>query len=44
MREVAIIGVGSTVFGKFPEKALDEQGGEAAWAALKDGGVEPKDI
>jgi benzoylsuccinyl-CoA thiolase BbsB subunit len=44
MREVAIIGVGSTVFGKFPERALDELGGEAARAALKDGGVEPKDI
>jgi benzoylsuccinyl-CoA thiolase BbsB subunit len=44
MREVAIIGVGSSVFGKFPEKTLDELGREAAQAALKDGGVEPKDI
>lgn len=44
MREVAIIGVGSTVFGKFPERTLDELGREAAWAALKDGGVEPKDV
>ena len=44
MREVAIIGVGSTVFGKFPERPLDELGREAAWAALKDGGVAPKDI
>jgi len=44
MRQVAIIGVGSTVFGKFPQKALFELGSEAAWAALKDGGVNPKDI
>ena len=44
MREVAIIGVGSTVFGKFPERTLDELGGEAARAALKDGGVEAKAI
>jgi len=44
MREVAIIGVGSTVFGKLPEKTLDELGGEAALAALTDAGVAPKDI
>lgn len=44
MREVAIIGVGSTVFGKFPERTLDELGREAAWAALKDGGVDPRDV
>jgi len=44
MREVAIIGVGSTVFGKLPEKTPDELGGEAALAALTDAGVAPKDI
>ena len=44
MRQVAIIGVGSTVFGKFQQKALFELGSEAVWAALKDGGVNPKDI
>lgn len=44
MREVAIIGVGSTVFGKLPEKTLDGLGGEAALAALTDAGVAPKDI
>jgi len=44
MREVAIIGVGSTVFGKFPEKVPYELGAEAVWAALQDGGVTPKDI
>ncbi|HEY97785.1 MAG TPA: thiolase family protein [Dehalococcoidia bacterium] len=44
MREVAIIGVGSTVFGKFPEKAIFELGTEAVQAALKDAGISPKDI
>jgi len=44
MREVAIIGVGSTIFGKLPDKALDELGGEAALAALTDAGVAPKDV
>lgn len=44
MRHVAVIGVGSTVFGKFPKKALFELGSNAAWEALKDGGVKPKDI
>src|SRR3972149_499616 len=39
MRQVAIIGVGSTVFGKFPQKALFELGSEAAWAALRDAGI-----
>jgi benzoylsuccinyl-CoA thiolase BbsB subunit len=44
MRDVAIIGVGSTVFGKLPQKAIFELGTEGAWAALKDAGVSPKDI
>ena len=44
MREVAIIGVGSTVFGKFPQKAIFELGAEAVRASLKDAGVSPKDI
>ena len=44
MREVAIIGAGSTVFGKLPEKTPDELGGEAALAAITDAGVAPKDI
>ena len=33
MREVAIVGVGSTVFGKLPEKLPYELGAEAARAA-----------
>jgi benzoylsuccinyl-CoA thiolase BbsB subunit len=44
MREVAIIGAGSTIFGKFPQKAVFELGAEAAGIALKDAGVSPKDI
>jgi benzoylsuccinyl-CoA thiolase BbsB subunit len=44
MREVAIIGVGSTIFGKFPEKAIFELGTEATQAALKDASISPKDI
>jgi benzoylsuccinyl-CoA thiolase BbsB subunit len=44
MREVAIIGVGSTVFGKFPERLPYELGAEAAWAALQDAGIPPKDL
>ena len=44
MRQVAIIGVGSTIFGKFPQKAIFEMGAEAARAALKDAGVSPKNI
>jgi benzoylsuccinyl-CoA thiolase BbsB subunit len=44
MREVAIIGVGSTVFGKFPERLPYELGAEAAWAAIQDAGITPKDL
>src|SRR4030042_3780799 len=44
MREVAIIGVGSTVFGKFPERLPYELGAEAALAAVQDAGITPKDI
>jgi len=44
MRDVAVIGAGSTVFGKFPERAVFELGAEAARAALKDAGISPKDI
>jgi benzoylsuccinyl-CoA thiolase BbsB subunit len=44
MREVAVIGVGSTVFGKCPQKSLFELGSEAIWAAFKDSGISPKAI
>ena len=44
MREVAIIGVGSTVFGKLPEKLPYELGAEASRAAVQDAGINPKDL
>jgi benzoylsuccinyl-CoA thiolase BbsB subunit len=44
MREVAIIGVGCTVMGKFPERLPYELGGEAARAAVQDAGINPKDL
>lgn len=44
MREVAIIGVGSTVFGKFPHKSIKDMGKEAVLAAINDCAVNPKDI
>ncbi|MFH1646444.1 MAG: thiolase family protein [Chloroflexota bacterium] len=44
MREVAIIGVGSTVFGKLPDRLPYQLGAEAARAALQDAGVSPEDI
>jgi benzoylsuccinyl-CoA thiolase BbsB subunit len=44
MREVAVIGVGSTVFGKFPAKLVKAMGREAAQAAIADARIKPKDI
>ena len=44
MREVAIIGVGSTVFGKFPEKLPYQLGAEAAGDAVQDAGITPQDL
>jgi acetyl-CoA acetyltransferase len=44
MREVAIIGVGMTRFGKFLERSLQDLGREAAWNAIEDANVNVKDI
>lgn len=44
MRDVAVIGVGVTKFGKFPERLLSGMGRDAVIAAIKDSGVKPKDI
>lgn len=44
MREVAIIGVGQTQFGKFPHRSITDLGAEAVRAALRDAEVQPKDI
>lgn len=44
MRQVAVIGVGSTLFGKYPNKSIAELGCEAAKTALSDAGVSARDI
>lgn len=44
MRNVYVIGVGMTRFGRLPEKTLGELGREACWAAIKDAGINPKKI
>jgi len=44
MREVAVLGIGQSMFGKFPERGAASLGAEAASAALKDAGVKPRDI
>jgi acetyl-CoA acyltransferase len=44
MRDVVIIGVGMTRFGKFLERSLSDLGREAVWNAVEDAGVPPKDI
>lgn len=44
MREVVVIGVGMTRFGKFLDMSLKEMGRIAIWNAIKDSGVPPKDI
>ena len=44
MREVVVLGVGMTLFGRQPEKSLRDLGEEAAFHALQDAGVRPSDI
>jgi acetyl-CoA acyltransferase len=44
MREVSIIGVGMTRFGKFLERSMQDLGREAAWNAIEDANVNVKDI
>jgi acetyl-CoA acetyltransferase len=44
MRKVAVLGVGMTPFGKFPERSLKSLGIEASLAALRDSGVRPQGI
>jgi benzoylsuccinyl-CoA thiolase BbsB subunit len=40
MREVAIIGVGSTAFGKYPDIHIKDMGSQAVSAAIQDAGIE----
>lgn len=44
MREVAIIGVGVTPFGKFLDKRLEDFSRVAVWKAIEDAGIPPQDI
>jgi acetyl-CoA acetyltransferase len=44
MRDVVIIGVGMTRFGKFLERSLQDLGTEATWNAIDDTGIPPRDI
>jgi len=44
MRDVYILGVGTTACGKFPDKPAHILGREAAWAAIKDAGIHPRKI
>ncbi|MBI5604242.1 MAG: thiolase family protein [Deltaproteobacteria bacterium] len=44
MREVAIIGIGGTKFGKYPHLSLRELGEEACLKAIRDANIKPKDI
>jgi len=44
MREVCVIGVGTTQCGKFPDKPAYMLGRDACWAAIKDAGIEPRKI
>lgn len=44
MREVAVLGVGQSSFGKYPEMSINELGRSAVWAAIKDAEISPKEI
>ena len=44
MRDVAVIGVGMTKFGRFPETSYEDLGREAIMNAIKDVNIKPKEI
>ncbi len=44
MRDVVVLGVGQTTFGKMPERSATDLGQEAVRAAIKDCGIDPRDI
>lgn len=44
MREVAIVGIGGTRFGKYPDVSIRSLGEEACLKAMRDAGVKPRDI
>src|SRR5260370_17492736 len=44
MRNVYVLGTGMIKFGRYPEKTVPELGAEAALEAIKDAGINIKDI
>lgn len=44
MRDVAVIGVGMTTFGRFPETSFEDLGREAITNAINDADIKPKEI
>jgi acetyl-CoA acetyltransferase len=44
MRDVVVVGVGMTEFGKHYNRTIKELGEEAIWKALKDANIDPMDI
>ena len=44
MREVFVIGVGQSMFGKMPDKTIQELGSQAVSEAFKDAGINPRDL
>lgn len=44
MREVSVIGVGMTNFGKFMDTSIEQLAQKALWDALKDADVKPREI
>lgn len=44
MRDVVVLGVGMTKFGKFMDKSLKDLARMAAWDAIQDAGISPKEI
>ena len=44
MRRVSVAGIGSTAFGKHPDRSIEDLGATAAAAAIAEAGVEHRDI
>ena len=44
MRDVVVLGIGQSVFGKFPDRSISSLGCEAALAAIADAGIGPRQI
>jgi len=44
MREVAVLGVGQSIFGKLPNASANQLGREAVSGAIQDAGIRPRDV